>query len=111
MKESKLLKGLIASVAVVALSAPAIASASNDTGLVGNAVKVNYSDLNVQKNAGAKVLYRRLQRASKEVCGVEAIRIVGSVRIRREMQNCYRNSLTTAVAKVDSAALTKIHES
>jgi UrcA family protein len=111
MKESKLLKGLIASVAVVALSAPAIASASNDTGLAGNSVKVNYSDLNVQKKAGAKVLYRRLQRASKEVCGVEALRIAGSVRILTEMQICYRNSLTTAVAKVDSAALTKIHES
>ncbi len=108
MKESKLLKGVIAAVAIVVLSAPAIASASNETEL---AVKVNYEDLNVQKEAGAKVLYGRLQRASKNVCGVESLKTAGSVRALQEMQSCYKSSLTTAVAKVDSAALSKIHES
>ena len=111
MKESKLLKVIIASAAIMALSAPAIASTSTEIELAGKAVKVNYADLNVQKDAGAQVLYRRLKKASKEVCGVEPLRIVGSVRILTEAQNCYRNSLATAVAKVDSAALTKIHES
>ena len=111
MKESKLLNGLIASVAIIALSAPAIASTSTEIELAGKAVKVNFADLNVQKEAGAQVLYRRLKQASKEVCGVESLKIAGSVRDIVEMQNCYRSSLTSAVAKIDSAALTKIHES
>lgn len=110
MKESKLLKGIIASIVFVALGAPAIASAMDEHQLAGKSVKVDYTDLNVQKEAGAKVLYRRLQQASREVCGVQSLKNAGSVRILSEMQNCYRDSLTTAVAKVDSKALTKIHE-
>ena len=111
MKESKILKGLIASIAVIVMSFPVIASATPDSGLKGKAVKVTYADLNVEKQAGAKVLYRRLQQASKEACGVRTLVNAGSVRTLSNMQKCYRSALTAAVEKVDSDELTKIHES
>jgi UrcA family protein len=110
MKESKFVKGLITAAAVIAVSAPAIASTGADNGLKGAAVKVSYADLNLQKEAGAKVLYRRLQQASKKACGVESFRIVGSLSEAAKMQDCYESSLTSSVAKVDNAILTKIHE-
>lgn len=111
MKESKIVKGLITTVAIFAISAPAIASTGTDNGLKGNAVKVSYADLNLQKEAGAKVLYRRLQQASKRTCGVESFRNAGSVSEAAEMKRCYQKSLTSSVAKVNNALLTKIHES
>ncbi len=111
MKESKLMRGLIAAVVFIALSAPAIASVTPEGHLKGKSVKVTYADLNLEKEAGAKVLYRRLQQASKQACGVEKVRTAGSIRVLAEMQRCYKKTLTAVVKKIDSAELTKIHES
>ena len=44
MKESKIVKSLITTVAIFAISAPAIASTGTDIGLKGQAVKVSYAD-------------------------------------------------------------------
>ena len=109
MKESKLIKGIVTTVAVVAFSLPAIASADAGAELKGRTEKIGYSDLNVEKQAGAEQLYRRLQLASKRVCGVESLKIAGSVRVVSESRRCYRDTLDAAVAKIDSAALTSIH--
>jgi UrcA family protein len=110
MKESKLVKSVVATVAVVAFSLPAIASADAGEELKGRAEKVAYSDLNVDKEAGAQTLYRRLQQASKRVCGVESLNIAGSLNAVAQAKRCYRETLDESVAKIDSAALTEIHE-
>jgi UrcA family protein len=107
MKESKLIKGVVAIVAVIAFSVPAIASAEK---LEGRSEKVSYSDLNVDKDSGAQALYRRLQSASKRVCGVESIKNAGSVRAVSDQRRCYRNTMDEAVAKVNNPTLTKIHQ-
>ena len=107
MKESKLVKGVVATVAVIAFSLPAITSAGE---LKGRAEKVTYSDLNVEKDDGAHVLYRRLQQASKRVCGVESLKTAGNIRAVSQQQRCYRETLDRAVAKVNNATLTDIHE-
>lgn len=110
MKESKLLRGIIASGVFIALIVPAIASASPEKGIKGKSVKVSYADLNLEKQAGAKVLYRRLQQASKQACGVESLQVAGSVSAVTKMHQCYRETLTSAVRNVDSNELTRIHE-
>lgn len=107
MKESKLIKGVITTIAVVAFSVPAIASAEE---FKGRSEKVTYSDLNVEKESGAHTLYRRLQHASKRVCGVESIKNAGGIREISQQQRCYRETLDAAVAKIDNATLTQIHE-
>ena len=107
MKKSKIVKGVVATVAVVAFSLPAIASAEDFN---GRAEKVTYSELNVDKEAGAQALYRRLQQASKRVCGVESIKNAGGIREISQQQRCYRNTLDEAVAKINNATLTGIHE-
>ncbi len=110
MKESKVMKGIVTAAAVIAFSFPAIASADGDDKIVGKSEKVGYSDLNVEKEAGAKQLYRRLQHASKRVCGVESLKIAGSIAAVSQANRCYRTTLDSAVAKVNNAALTEIHE-
>jgi UrcA family protein len=108
MKESKLVRGVVTTVAVIAFSAPAFAS--SDAGLKGRAEKVSYSDLNVDKENGAEILYRRLQQASKRVCGVESIRTVRGARIEAEQRSCYHESLNQAVAEIGSETLNAIHD-
>ncbi|MGI9263135.1 MAG: UrcA family protein [Woeseiaceae bacterium] len=107
MKESKIVKSIVTTVAVVAFSLPAIASAED---FQGRAEKVTYSDLNVEKDAGAQSLYRRLQHASKRVCGVEASKNAGGIREISQQQRCYRETLDQAVAKINNATLSGIHE-
>lgn len=108
MKESKVLRGVVAAIAVVAFSLPAMANAGAD--FAGKAEKVNYADLNLEKEAGAKQLYRRLQQASKRVCGVESLTVTGSVREVSKAKSCYRDSLDSAVAEINSATLNGIHQ-
>jgi len=107
MKESKIVKGVIATVAVIAFSLPAITSAAE---LKGRSEKVTYADLNIEKESGATALYRRLQLASKRVCGVESIKNAGGIRAVSEQRHCYRDTMDQAVAKINNAALTSIHE-
>lgn len=109
MKKSKVLKVIIATAAVVAFSFPAIASTGGGEEIVGKSEKVSYADLNVQKEAGAKQLYRRLQHVSKRVCGVESLKIAGSISVVSQANRCYRATLDSAVAKVNNTALTEIH--
>ncbi|MDX1405474.1 MAG: UrcA family protein [Woeseiaceae bacterium] len=110
MKESKLFNGLLATIVIVALGAPAYASA--DAGAVKErTVKVSYADLNLEKVEGAEVLYRRLQQASKKACGLRSIAEEGTLRSYSEGRQCYHKALSEAVAKIDNRLLTEIHTS
>lgn len=111
MKESKLFQGLVATFAVVALSAPVIASADDKSDLQGTSVKVSYADLDLDKHDGAKALYRRLQQASRQVCDVRGLSGNRSIENLVETRRCYRNALSEAVAEIDNELLTQIHSS
>lgn len=107
MKESKLIKGVVATVAVIVFAVPAVSSASD---MKGRSEKVDYTDLNVDKESGAETLYRRLQHASKRVCGVESFKTAGGIRELAEQRRCYHDALDKAVAKINNPLLTRIHE-
>ena len=106
---SKLSKSLGASIIVFALGAPVVASAAPQSDLAGTTVKVSYSDLNLQKIEGARVLYRRLQNAARQACDVRSLQIEGSLRNLAESKSCYREALAAAVAKVDNQKVSSIH--
>ena len=111
MKESKLVKSILATIIVVALGIPAIASADSKSDLEGVSVKVSYADLNLAKLEAAEILYRRLQHASEQACGVTSLRNSGSVQRVRDSKLCYRETLTAAVERVDNNLLSQIHSS
>ena len=111
MKESKLSKGLLATIIVVALAAPTIASADTKSELKGVSVKVSYADLNLEKQEGAKALYRRLQQASRRACDYRGLKASGSLRRMIETQRCYDETLSDAVAELNNDMVTEIHNS
>ena len=108
---SKLFKSLLTTIIVVALNTPAIALADAKSELKGQSVKVSFADLDLNKQEGAKTLYRRLQQASKQVCGLRGLRKIGAVKQINETRQCYRDVLTGAVEKVDNRLVTQIHNS
>lgn len=108
MKKPNVFRGVVATILVLGLPVAAIATGGSE--IIGKSEKVSYADLNVEKEAGAKQLYRRLQQASKRVCGVDSLTVVGSLREMSRAKSCYKNSLDSAVAEIDSDALTEIHK-
>jgi UrcA family protein len=74
-------------------------------------VKVSYADLNIDNEAGAKVLYWRLQSAAEQVCESGSHLKLGSLAASARAKECYLETLDKAVAEIDHDNLTRIHES
>ena len=109
MKLTKLYQCFIAATVAFALGFPVIASAADENDIKVRTVKVSYADLDLKKPEGAKALYRRLQKASRQACDVRPPREVGSAKRVNEAKKCYSVALKAAVDEVDSELLSQIH--
>ncbi len=115
MKESKLFKSLMATFVVIVLSGPAVVLADTISYFEVDKASVSYADLNLDSEESVRVLYRRLKRASKELCSATPPRIAGSLpniyqsRNGVDTRQCYREALSNAVDKIDNEDLTRIH--
>ena len=110
MKESKLFRSLVATFVVIVLGGPAVVLADTPSHFDDGKAAVSYADLNLDNEESVQVLYRRLQRASKKICGISPRKIYGSsVYHMWESQRCYEATLSNAVDKFDNEDLTRIH--
>ena len=115
MKESKLFKRLVATSVIMALGGPAVVLADTISYFEADMASVSYADLNLEGEDGVRVLYRRLQRASSNVCSATPPRIAGSLPNLYRLGNglatrqCYREALSNAVDTFDNEDLTRIH--
>ena len=111
MKRSKLAMSLVSIFAVAAIGTPAIA-ADDENALRVRSETVAFGDLDLEKDQGAQVLYRRLKYASEKVCNIPAIqnsrRGVASAKKSLEARRCYQNTMTAAVNTINNENLTKI---
>ncbi len=73
-------------------------------------IRVSYKDLNIHSEAGAKVLYARLKKASEDACGSSVYRDTRSLKLMLEAKQCYEETLDSVVARIDSDELAKLHE-
>lgn len=69
---------------------------------------VDYADLNLAVPADADTLYTRLRAAAKAVCGEHEGREIRQLLLQRK---CYRDTLATAVARVNHNSITALHRS
>ena len=93
----------------LAIALPAIGSAAAAVEIDDALVRVSYADLNIQSEAGARVLYSRLKHASEMVCDVGSFSEHGSVERARTAKECYQAALSKFVDNIDSDELKKIH--
>lgn len=110
MKTRKTYRSVI-TLAALALTVPAISGAAAPSQFEDVSVTVSYSDLNVDTMEGAKTLYVRLKRATRQACNIRSLKESGSVRNHSKARECYANALEAAVREVDSTALDTVHNS
>ena len=72
-------------------------------------VKVQYADLNINNEAGARVLYQRLKTATAEACDMDSYAKNRSLSRFNDAKQCYAETLSQAVNKIDSDVLKSIH--
>ncbi len=115
MKESKLFKSLVATFVVIVLSGPATVLAGTISYFDDGKAAVSYADLDLESEASVRVLYRRLKRASKELCSDAPPWVAGSLPKIYVLsygvgtRQCYREALSNAVEKIDIERLSEIH--
>ena len=91
--------------AVTAVSVVGAAAATaGETDL--RTMTVNYDDLNINSDQGAKALYSRLRTAARRVC----MNLQGKELRQRELWTaCFNESLARAVSAVNQERLTELH--
>ena len=95
-------------VLTLALSSGVAFASLRDSGM--EMVAVSYAELDLSKPAGAEVLYDRLQRAAKQVCGVrERSHSPFYTVSAADKQACYEDALNRAVAQIDAPLLKEQH--
>lgn len=87
----------------VALTTPAMADQSDGEALTK---VVNYADLNLNGEAGARVLHGRLRMAATQVCAPFR---GTTLREKTNWRECFDPALARSVAKVDEPMLTAYH--
>lgn len=68
-------------------------------------VTVSYRDLDLSTPHGAKVLYRRIRAAAREVCGYRGADLLE----QSAWKGCYHNAIADAVGKVNNPLVTAVH--
>jgi UrcA family protein len=92
----------VAAVAVVALTSYVGLARASDLN-ERPALTVHYSDLNLDTQAGAAVLYQRIRHAAEQVCGkVDSRRLDQIV----AAQDCMSKAMASSVSAVGNARLT-----
>ena len=109
MKTRTQLRLIAGATILLASTIASTASASNTVNR--SAVHVSYSDIDIRSDAGARVLYSRLKRASADVCGIREVEETRSLSQIAKAKACYERSLDRAVAKIESDALATLHHS
>ena len=98
---------VLSAAATAVLAFPLFASASVLN--APDAQRVSVGSLDLTNERDQQELYQRLQDKSREVCGYTNLRITGSVERSISNEECYQGTLTAAVERVDSEALTQLH--
>jgi len=100
---------LLAVLAIVALSSPALAntksSARNND--VSSSVSVSYTELQLSEAKGAANMYRSLQNAAEQVCGRREYKEPLGIKAKRAQ--CFNDVVGDAVEKIGHPSLARLH--
>jgi UrcA family protein len=112
MNKSSLRNPLFATMLIAAAYAPASSAIVKEQNVRDAMVKntpsvtVDFSDLDIERGAGAEILYQRLRAAAKSVCGPVDGRDLTAT---QEARKCFDAALDAAVSRVNSERLQQIH--
>lgn len=70
-------------------------------------ITVSYAELDINKPRGLEVLYSRIERAAKSVCGFE--NSPRQLSRMRQAKACYQTAVDDAVRQINRPTLTALH--
>lgn len=70
-------------------------------------IRVSYAELDINKPRGLEVLYHRIQRAAKSVCGIDYSS--RDLAAGRHAMACYKTAVDDAVRQINRPTLTALH--
>jgi UrcA family protein len=110
MNRNGVLGGLAAAPAMTALlcAATFITTGASAATMTVKSVEVSYVATDLTRPEDAQKLYARIQRAARVVCSGPDVR---DLPIRAAYQQCYKQAVDNAVAKVNASVLTALHRS
>lgn len=101
MTLSKAATALIASTAAL-ITLPAMAGSISEPGV--KQLEISVAGYDLTKSADAQIVYYKIQKAAKRVCRNSLVR--ETLRERIEEMDCREDAIESAVAQLDSPALT-----
>ena len=96
-------KMLLSAVAVAVMTSPLLAAASSRSDSVSD-------DQNTMTTEGEKRLYKELKYKSRKICGPTGIKSAGSLERATANKECYEDTLAIAVLRLDTPAITALHQ-
>lgn len=91
-------------VAAITVSSLAVGAHAGEVALDGNRRAVHYQDLNLNTEAGAQVLYRRIRAAAAQVCGDTYSKQLDQAAAAR---TCMTQAIESSVRAVGNAQVTR----
>jgi UrcA family protein len=98
---------LVTTLLLGCLAATANATTTATAESVRQAV-VSYSDLDIETEVGAKTLLRRIQSASRRVCGVLEAGVM-AIEFRAPLHRCAEQATARAVADLDARTIVVVN--
>lgn len=99
-------RAAVLSAAALALAATAPAVHAAAPGSITSSIRIPYADLDLTTDEGMAVLYARVRRAAKEVCGARGV--TGS-RIDERYGACLRAATARAIGQLGVPGLAELH--
>ena len=72
-------------------------------------VTIDYADLNITNEAGAKILYKRIETAASKVCSIATG--AAPIGVLREQRNCVNETIAATVKRIDNDRFELLHQS
>lgn len=94
-------------VTLALMAAPVAARAETAATAPPKQETVSYADLDLSREAGAKILIARMQAAAERVCGPAPV--LADLKFHAIYTHCVRETVQRSVASVDSAVVAKVY--
>jgi UrcA family protein len=72
-------------------------------------VTIDYADLNITNEAGAKILSKRIEAAASKVCSIATG--AAPIGVLREQRNCVNETIAATVKRLDNDQFELLHQS
>lgn len=102
-------KMLLSAVAVAVMTSPLLAAASSLNDSVSDDQN-SHGNPDLVTTEGQKRLYKELKYKSRKICGPTGIQAAGSLERATANKECYEDTLAIAVLRLDTPAITALHQ-